>query len=229
MPQNTVQEPQGVPFYDTKSGDTHYLKTEPQIQAYINSSDMGINASRDQDMGWRLGAEWVKKIKRFKRDQNQMSILAARNGGQRVTTVQILYYLYGQQVAQYMEEMEDNENPFEEEYQRQLNGGGAADGAFNVDRKVPQALVDFEDDSPNEADITDLIDDVPEDEGEPAPATTLGATPEEVDAAAPAEETRKVNRDAGDGQFVSDEEAKANPGTTVTETVKNTKPKAKNK
>lgn len=31
---------------------------------------------------------------------------------------------------------------------------------------------------------------------------------------------RKVNRDAGDGQFVSDEEAKANPGTTVTETVK---------
>ncbi len=32
--------------------------------------------------------------------------------------------------------------------------------------------------------------------------------------------TRKVNRDAGDGQFVSDEEADKNPGTTVTETVK---------
>lgn len=31
---------------------------------------------------------------------------------------------------------------------------------------------------------------------------------------------RTVNRDAGDGQFVSDEEAKQNPGTTVTETVK---------
>lgn len=31
---------------------------------------------------------------------------------------------------------------------------------------------------------------------------------------------RTVNRDAGDGQFVSDEEAKANPGTTVKETVK---------
>lgn len=31
---------------------------------------------------------------------------------------------------------------------------------------------------------------------------------------------RTVNRDAGDGQFVSDEEAKENPGTTVTETVK---------
>lgn len=31
---------------------------------------------------------------------------------------------------------------------------------------------------------------------------------------------RKVNRDAGDGQFVSEEEAKASPGTTVTETVK---------
>lgn len=32
--------------------------------------------------------------------------------------------------------------------------------------------------------------------------------------------TRTVNRDAGDGQFVSDDEAKVNPGTTVKETVK---------
>lgn len=31
--------------------------------------------------------------------------------------------------------------------------------------------------------------------------------------------TRKVSRDAKDGQFVSEEEAKANPDTTVTETV----------
>lgn len=40
---------------------------------------------------------------------------------------------------------------------------------------------------------------------------------------------RTVNRDAGDGQFVSEEEAKANPGTTVKETVKpeNDKPVAK--
>ena len=37
---------------------------------------------------------------------------------------------------------------------------------------------------------------------------------------------RTVNRDAGDGQFVSDEEAKENPGTTVTETVKS-EPKEK--
>lgn len=33
--------------------------------------------------------------------------------------------------------------------------------------------------------------------------------------------TRKVSRDAGDGQFVSEEDAKANPDTTVTETVEN--------
>lgn len=32
--------------------------------------------------------------------------------------------------------------------------------------------------------------------------------------------SRTVNRDAGDGQFVSEKEAKANPGTTVKETVK---------
>lgn len=182
MPTTTIQEPKGVPFYDTKSGDTHWLKTEPQIQAYINSSDMGINASREQDYGWRLGAEWINKIKRFKRDQVQMSILTSRNGGQRVTTVQILYYIYGQELARYMEAVEDAENPFEEEYQRQVNSG-AVDGTFNADRKVPQALVDFEDDSPLETDITDLIDDAPEDEDNPAETPKLGATPDEADAA----------------------------------------------
>lgn len=41
----------------------------------------------------------------------------------------------------------------------------------------------------------------------------------------PAAKPRTVNRDAGDGQFVSKEEAEANPGTTVKETVKpETKP-----
>lgn len=53
--------------------------------------------------------------------------------------------------------------------------------------------------------------------------TSKKSTSEKVEekTSKPAEKKdRKVNRDAGDGQFVSDEEAKANPGTTVTETVK---------
>jgi len=36
------QEPQGVPFFNVKSGETMWAKTEAQIQAFINGSDMGI-------------------------------------------------------------------------------------------------------------------------------------------------------------------------------------------
>ena len=44
-----TNEPKGIGFYNIKTGKTNYAKLEPQIQAYINSSDMGINASRGQD------------------------------------------------------------------------------------------------------------------------------------------------------------------------------------
>jgi hypothetical protein len=108
--------PKGIGFFNIKTGDTHYCRLEPQIQAYINSSDMGINASRDQDFGWRLEPEWVKKVKDFRRNEIKMERLVSRNGGQKVTTTQILYAIYGEQVRVYNQQLEDEESPFEEEY-----------------------------------------------------------------------------------------------------------------
>lgn len=150
----TIQEPQGIPFFSVKTGETHYAKLEPTIAAYINSSDMGINASRGQDYGWRIGAEWVKKVKAFKRDATQMSILTAKNGGQKPTTTQILYYMYGEQLANFYEEQEENENPFEEQYQQDISGKGAR--ADNPESN--QALQDFRATEDGEDDMTDLID-----------------------------------------------------------------------
>lgn len=108
--------PKGIGFFNIRSGETHYARLEPQIQAYINSSDLGINASRDQDFGWRLEPAWVKKVKLFRRDENKMSTLVARNGGQKVTTTQILYAIYGEQLRAAAERAEEEESPFEEEY-----------------------------------------------------------------------------------------------------------------
>jgi hypothetical protein len=167
MSNKVVEEPKGIPFFNVKSGDTHYARLEPTIQGYINSSDMGINASRDQDFGWKLGAEWVKKVKAFRRDNTQMSILSARNGGQKPTTVQVLYFLYGEEMRAYQEEAEENENPFEEQYQREIssNTKGAPKAA------KPDQLPQVDDDD----DISDLIDDA---DLEPAelPAKTKPAT-----------------------------------------------------
>lgn len=114
-------QPKGIGFYNIKTGETRYAQLEPQIQAYINSSDMGINASRDQDFGWRLEPEWVKAVKNFRRNESKMEVLVARHGGQKVTTVQILYAIYGEQIRAAAERAEENENPFEEEYLQNIS------------------------------------------------------------------------------------------------------------
>lgn len=169
---NTIKEPEGITFYSIRTGETHYGKLEPTIQAYINSGDMGINASRGQDFGWRLHPDWVKKVRDFKKDSLQMSILTQRNEGQKPTTVNILYYLYGQQLAEYFESMEENENPYEEEYNRMIAGGKSPREAAAV-AGMPQALADFRTpiDDDEDDDLSDLIDDAI-DEGEEQPAET---------------------------------------------------------
>jgi hypothetical protein len=170
MSNKVIEEPKGIPFFNVKSGDTHYAKLEPTIAGYINSSDMGINASREQNFGWKLGAEWVQKVKAFRRDNTQMSILTARNGGSKPTTVQVLYFLYGEELRAYQEDVEDNEDPFEEQYQKDIaNAPKTAPKA-----KKPAQLPQVDDDD----DISDLVDD---EDLEPAdlPAPAKAATPKQ--------------------------------------------------
>ena len=106
-----TNEPKGIGFYNIKTGKTNYARLEPQIQAYINSSDMGINASRGQDYGWRLDPEWVKKVREFRRNETKMEILSSKNGGQKVTTTQILYVIYGEQLRAFQERAEEESAP----------------------------------------------------------------------------------------------------------------------
>lgn len=165
-----AQEPKGIPFFSIRTGETHYGKLEATISAYINSSNMGINASRGQDYGWRLAPEWVQKVRDFKRDATKMSILTAKNQGQKPTTVQILYYMYGEELSRYFESMEENENPYEQQYQDAISGKTpiTADAVA-----VPKALEDFratDDENVIEDDTADLIDDVMTEDEPAAPA-----------------------------------------------------------
>jgi len=116
MAKSELQEPEGIVFFNVKSGERAYAKLEAQIQAYINSSDMGVNASRGQDFGWKLDAEWVKKVRAFRENSNKMEFLLSKNGGQTPTTPQILYAIYGEQLRRYEQQQEDESSPFEDEY-----------------------------------------------------------------------------------------------------------------
>jgi len=182
MSNNTlVQEPEGISFFSIRTGETHFCKLEPTIAAYINSSDIGINASRGQDYGWRLAPEWVKKVRDFRRDATQMSILTAKNGGQKPTLTQILYYMYGEQLQRYFESQEDNENPYEEQYAKMIASGKVDRSEALVKPEVPAALADFMNAQDEEDDISDLIDDVIT-EDEPSAPATVGIDPAKLGA-----------------------------------------------
>lgn len=119
----TQKEPAGIAFYSIKTGETFHAKLEPVIAGLINSSDMGINASRGQDFGWRLAADWVKKVKDFSRNETKMDTLAAKlrlEDGVTPSTIQILYYIYGREVRKYLQKLEDDDTPFAQEYQEAI-------------------------------------------------------------------------------------------------------------
>lgn len=177
-----LQEPEGIKFFSIRTGETHFGKLEPTIQAYINSSDLGINASRGQDYGWRLHPEWVKKVRDFRRDPVQMSILQSKNDGRKPSLVQILYYIYGQQLAAWFEEQEDNENPYEEQYAQALASGKFGEVDDQGRPQLPAALADFLETTADddEDDISDLIDDAMDDEDEPAAPQTQASEPSKI-------------------------------------------------
>ncbi len=111
--------PKGIGFYSVQTGETRYAQLDAQIQGYLNSSDLGINASRGQDFGWRLSADWVKKVRAFRADETKMSTLAAKlrlEDDQLPNLTQILYAIYGEQVRGERSRAQERDKPFEQEY-----------------------------------------------------------------------------------------------------------------
>lgn len=153
--------PKGIEFFNIKSGDTHYCRLEATIQAYINSSDMGINASRGQDFGWRLAPSWVQKVREFRKDENKMANLGAKlrlEEDQSPSLIQILYAIYGAQLRAARVASEEYENPYEEEYLQKINDDKSASTSKgsewdNFDRIADQAEPTPAPENPGEAPV----------------------------------------------------------------------------
>lgn len=135
--------PKGIEFFNIKSGDTHYCRLEATIQAYINSSDMGINASRGQDFGWRLAPSWVQKVREFRKDENKVANLSSKlrlEEDQSPSLIQILYAIYGAQLRNARAASEEHENAYEEEYLQKIgsNRGNTSSEWGNFDKIADQ-------------------------------------------------------------------------------------------
>jgi hypothetical protein len=129
--------PKGIGFYSVETGETRYAVLDAQIQGYINSSDLGINASRGQDFGWRLSADWVKRVRAFRADENKMQTLSAKlrlEDDQLPSLTQVLYAIYGQELRAAQSRAQANERPFEEEYLQSISSDGKAPSADPLDR-----------------------------------------------------------------------------------------------
>jgi len=154
----TLKEPEGISFFSIRTGETFYAKLEPTIAAMINSSDMGINASRGQDFGWRLAPKWVKLVRDFADDESKMDTLAAKlrlEDGEVPSTTQILNYIYGRQVRDYLRRLKDEEAPFADKYAQDIAEGRATEAQS---RPVAQELDEIPEDV-DEADLAPADDD----------------------------------------------------------------------
>ena len=165
-----LKEPEGITFFSVKTGETMYGRLEPTIAAFINSSDMGINASRGQDYGWRLHPDWVKKVRAFRADEDSMDRLAAKlrlEDGVSPNTTQILYYMYGRQVRQYLQRLQEEENPFEQQYQEEISTNPNNQGAPQQAMPTHLQTIADGDEVTEDVDEADLM---PADDDEPASA-----------------------------------------------------------
>jgi len=110
MKDNTV----AIDWFNIKSGEKIKTARPAQIKALIESSDLGVN--RQSDKGWRLGAEWVKKLNRGRQDRALIASLGKMSGGE-VTDTQLLVAIFSQE-SQMQSQLDAHEDdaPFEQEY-----------------------------------------------------------------------------------------------------------------
>lgn len=105
----------GIDFFNIKTGETIYVRRPAQIKAIIESSDMGVN--RQSDMGWRLGKEWVAKLRVARQDRQLMQDLATKYGGNEVTDRDLMVAVYTREAnAEKQAKRYEEEAPYEQEY-----------------------------------------------------------------------------------------------------------------
>lgn len=66
-----------IKFFNTKTGETRVVDTEPMIAAFFNSSDQHVNSRVGQDFGWKIAPETIKRIREIKSSRQEMNDLAA--------------------------------------------------------------------------------------------------------------------------------------------------------
>lgn len=117
----------GIDFFNIKTGETIYVRRDAQIKALIESSDMGVN--RQSDMGWRLGKEWVAKLREARQDRQLMQELATKFGGAEVLDRDLMVAVYTRERnAEKQAKRYEDSAPYEQEYLESIKPKTAGKG-----------------------------------------------------------------------------------------------------
>jgi hypothetical protein len=120
-----------IGFENIKTGEvvtfetiTDRVSRAAQIDAFVNSSNLGVNANKGQDFGWRLLAETQADFDDIKSDANQLNAIAQATGvmAENITDGQILAYMVGQEMRSEAAKAVKVENiaQFEDAYRRKV-------------------------------------------------------------------------------------------------------------
>lgn len=98
-----------IEFVNIKSGERVSFEgiadrnlRSAQIDAYVNSSNMGINANKGQDFAWRLDPEVAAEFDEIKTDYSRLKAISDATGvlPENITDGQILGYMVQQQLKE---------------------------------------------------------------------------------------------------------------------------------
>lgn len=103
-----------IDWFNIKTRETVYTSRPAQIKGIIESSNLGVN--RQSDVGWRLGKEWVAKLRKARNNREMMANLGKMSGGD-VTDTQLLVAIFSIEAeADKQTNLDKEDAPFEQEY-----------------------------------------------------------------------------------------------------------------
>lgn len=130
-----------IAFVNEKSGERVLITREPQVAAFVNSSNLSINASQGQDMGWRLSPDVIVRIDDMRSDPQLLNRIAQERGilAQDLKTQHFITEILRQDaVAEQMRMSEINENPIHREaYEAELRALREAKAGKKTAKSVP--------------------------------------------------------------------------------------------
>lgn len=128
-----------IEFFNIKSGERERVENPHLIAAYINSSDLHVNAGQGQDFGWRLSPKDTARIEELKRDTSKLEEIARFLGKPAGDIRQVDFVKYVSHLddveAQIKVNQSDEKPAFQEQYEAELARARAE--SAKQEKKVP--------------------------------------------------------------------------------------------